>query len=110
MGKSKHTDGEWNYRKGVGCPPHIRQTYHDSQKRRCHRMIAEVLVTSGREEETDAIGHLLSAAPDMLEALTHVIQFYPERHPWWCKKKADGLGECNCFIDIAKAAIAKATP
>lgn len=61
---------KWEYwPEKQGHPPLIVNRYYDDQERRCTRFVAEVLVTKGREEETDAIGQKIAAAPELLEAL-----------------------------------------
>lgn len=103
---SKHTPGPWKHRKAGSAihgepgheerfeyPAHIVSVIKDGQGRKVTRFVAECSSTTLPNEEN---ARLISAAPDLLEALRDVLE------------DIDNLDMRNVLVARARTAIAKA--
>ena len=89
--KTKHTDGQWKY-SGLTIYAHKVTDTQDSRK-----IIASIDPKRGEvSEENEANAKLISSAPDLLEALQSVADFYSvkveqtkgaEQFNWECRLK-----------------------
>ena len=103
MSKEKHTPGPWKYTKSYG-------RYSIGEQTGQMRLIAELdSAYSFDDRRFEADASLISAAPDLLEALKSVSQTLACNEHGECRGFSDDLLSTNDALEMAKAAIAKAT-
>lgn len=88
MSAAKHTPGPWAYDQAGG------EVYYADGD--VEPVIAGIEQDGTSEEQADADGRLIAAAPDLLDAC--------ERAEWWLSTHPEG----SAMRDVLRAAIAKA--